>query len=90
MIMVQLRYPLQQQSAEQTRGLLDEEAVSFIKGMLLRGDKQSDISAFFMVNTGRISEINNGQRHADVPAAPKDALPPCGTDYTPYEIWRCE
>lgn len=32
-----------------------------VKAMLERGDRQSDIAAFFQVNAGRISEINTGK-----------------------------
>jgi hypothetical protein len=49
--------------------------------MLSRGDRQSDIAAFFKVNSGRICEINTGRQFAVVaPAAPSE-LPPPG----PYE-----
>lgn len=53
-----------------------------VKGMIARGDRQSDIAAFFKVNGGRISEINTRKRFAGVVPAPADALPPAG----PYEI----
>jgi hypothetical protein len=57
--------------------------VAIIKGMLKRGDRQSDIAAYFGVNGGRIAEINTGERHHDVTAAPlDDSLPPPG----PYVI----
>jgi hypothetical protein len=36
---------------------------------MIRADvAQSDIAALMQCNGGRISEINTGQRHADVPA----------------------
>jgi hypothetical protein len=55
---------------------------SLVKGMLARGDRQSDIAAFFKVNPGRVSEVNTGKSHAGVvPALPKD-LPPPG----PYNV----
>lgn len=53
-----------------------------IKGMLARGDRQSDIAAYFSVNAGRISEINTRYQFADVVPAAADALPPRG----PYSI----
>lgn len=55
---------------------------AIVKGMLRRGDRQSDIAAYFRVNGGRISEINTGKTHADVEAASCDQLPPPG----PYHI----
>lgn len=63
---------------------LSKGEVAIVKGMLLRGDRQSDIAAYFGgdVNSGRISEINTGQRHPEVAAAPADQLPPPG----PYHI----
>jgi hypothetical protein len=54
---------------------------SLIKGMLARGDLQSDIAAYFRVNGGRISEINTGQRFSEI-AAVIDNLPPQG----PYDV----
>lgn len=63
--------------------------IAVIKGMLARGDRQSDIAAWFGgdVNSGRISEINTatssiGSRAAMIPAASGDDLPPPG----PYHI----
>lgn len=60
---------------------LSERDAAIVKGMLARGDRQSDIAAFFKVNSGRICEVNTGMTFADVPAAPPDQLPPPG----PYE-----
>ena len=58
---------------------LDKYDVSLIKGMLKRGDRQSDIAAFFGgVNSGRIAEINTGQKWDEVKAAPLAELPPPG------------
>ena len=58
---------------------LDRNDVVLIKGMLARGDRQSDIAAYFGgVNSGRISEINTGQTWADVKAAAPARLPPPG------------
>jgi hypothetical protein len=63
---------------------LSKGEVAIVKGMLLRGDRQSDIAAYFGgdINSGRISEINTGQKHPEVTAAPADQLPPPG----PYFI----
>jgi hypothetical protein len=54
----------------------DDAAI--IKGMLLRGDNQHDVAAWFGFNQGRIFEVKNGTRHPEVSAAPADQLPPPG------------
>ena len=41
---------------------LTEDEASIIKGMLLRGDRQHDIAAWFGVNGGRIGEISKGRK----------------------------
>ena len=63
---------------------LIKEDVALIKGMLKRGDKQSDIAAWFGTNGGRISEINTEQKWKEVKAAPEKDLPPPG----PYMAHR--
>lgn len=52
--------------------------IAVVKGMIARGDKQSDIAAYFGVNGGRISEVNTQKQGADVKPAPQDQLPPPG------------
>lgn len=52
--------------------------IALVKGMIARGDRQSDIAAYFGVNGGRISEINTEKYGAEVRAAPQDQLPPPG------------
>lgn len=66
---------------------IDEAMASLIKGMLKRGDDQSDIAAFFLVNGGRVAEINNGKRYPEVRAAQPDYLPP-PFKHSPYELWQ--
>jgi hypothetical protein len=62
-------------------GIRLSEWDAVVKGMLARGDRQSDIAAFFKVNSGRICEINTGHTFVAVePAAPGELLPP-----GPYE-----
>jgi hypothetical protein len=61
---------------------LSAAEVAIVKGMLARGDRQSDIAAYFGENGGRISEINTGLRWANIAAAAPDVLPPPG----PYFI----
>ena len=60
---------------------LNMQDAAIVKGMLARGDRQSDIAAFFKVNGGRISEINTGRTFARVAPASPAQLPPPG----PYE-----
>jgi hypothetical protein len=48
--------------------------------MIARGDLQSDIASYFRTNSGRISEINTGQKFVNVPPAPRSALPPAEPD----------
>lgn len=61
---------------------LDEMDAARIKGMLLRGDRQSDIAAYHAVNQGRIMEINGGTKFRDVAPMHEDLLPPRG----PYVV----
>ena len=63
---------------------LDIADAAIAKGMLARGDRQSDIAAWFGVNGGRIAEINTGQKWHGVIATPLDQLPPPG----PYMAHR--
>lgn len=50
-----------------------------VKGMLLRGDKQHDIAAYFGVNGGRIGEVSTGKcDYPTAPPAPPEKLPPPG------------
>jgi hypothetical protein len=53
-----------------------------VKAMLARGDRQSDIAAYFKVNGGRISEINTGKTFSSVIAASQADVPPPG----PYDV----
>jgi hypothetical protein len=52
----------------------DERMAALIKGMLGRGDKQSDIAAFFGINSGRVAEINRHQTYQFTRAAPPRRL----------------
>lgn len=71
-------------SARGDRYALTAEDAALIKGMIKRGDVQSDIAAFFGTNGGRISEINTGKKFPETMAASEDKLPPSG----PYMIGR--
>lgn len=61
---------------------LDDADARIAKGMLARGDRQSDIAAYFGVNGGRIAEIASGETFASIQAAPSGQLPPRG----PYVV----
>ncbi|MFL5063427.1 MAG: hypothetical protein ACJ8FU_08410 [Xanthobacteraceae bacterium] len=61
---------------------LDDADVALVKGMLKRGDRQSDIATWFGCNSGRVAEINTGKRSPEIRAAPLGQLPPPG----PYQI----
>jgi hypothetical protein len=63
---------------------LSERDAAMVKAMLARGDRQSDIAAYFKVNSGRICEINTGQTFVGVEPAAPDQIPPPG----PYELQR--
>ncbi len=65
---------------------LQDWMIPLIKGMLKRGDDQSDIAAWFLINSGRVAEINTGQRSQDVRASHTD-LPPPSPHPSPYELW---
>jgi hypothetical protein len=77
---------LQRADAEHDR--LTDDVIALIKGMLARGDRQSDIAACFLINGGRIAEINHGKRGADAVAAKPDDLPPPGPYPSPYQLWK--
>lgn len=49
---------------------------AIVKAMLLRGDRQHDIAAWFGVNGGRIAEIATGDAFARVEPAIGDLPPP--------------
>jgi hypothetical protein len=63
---------------------LSEGEIATVKGMLVRGDRQHDIAAYFGVNGGRVAEISTGQTGSSVTASPADDLPPAG----PYMAGR--
>jgi hypothetical protein len=57
---------------------LNEAEIATVKGMLMRGDKQHDIAAYFGINGGRIAEIRSGQTGPIITAASQEGLPPAG------------
>jgi|SRR6516162_788540 uncharacterized protein YjbI with pentapeptide repeats len=58
---------------------LSEAQASLVKGMLLRGDRQHDIAAWFGVNSGRIAGVKDGKLHPTAPSAQLNELPPPGS-----------
>lgn len=64
--------------------VLDETDGAIAKGMILRGDRQHDVAAWFGVNGGRIGEIASGRSFAAVAPADPEVLPPAG----PYQSGR--
>jgi hypothetical protein len=64
--------------AEPSGVILDSDDAAIVKGMLVRGDRQHDIAAWFGVNGGRIAEVATGAKFAHVAAAPATDLPPQG------------
>lgn len=57
---------------------LDVTDAAIAKGMLVRGDRQHDIAAWFGVNGGRIGEIASGRKFRKVAPAAEALLPPAG------------
>lgn len=55
--------------------MITVEQAAVVKGLLMRGEKQHDIAAYFGENGGRIAEIAKGDRHPNVAPAPKNRLP---------------
>lgn len=67
---------------------VDDKMAALIKGMLERGDKQSDIAACFQINGGRVAEINTGEKFGRVKPAPPAKLPPAGPYPSPFNLWK--
>lgn len=76
--------------------------IPLIKGMLTRGDDQSDIAACFLINGGRSADINRSMtrsyendepalttRARPIPAA-TEGLPPPPPYPSPYELWKAQ
>ena len=62
--------------AERSGNRLDENDAAIVKGMLLRGDRQHDIAAWFGVNGGRIGEISKGHTYFYVTPQTTNLPPP--------------
>ncbi len=57
---------------------LERADAPIIMGMVVRGDRDHDIAAWFGVNQGRIAEVKEGSRFGTVAAAQAGGLPPKG------------
>jgi len=58
-----------------------------VKGMLIRGDKQHDIAAYFGENAGRVAEVSTGDStFPNAPPLPPDQLPPPGPYLSKYPV----
>lgn len=64
--------------AERSGIKLTEKDASIILGLVKRGDRKHDISAFFGINTGRIYDIIDRKMFPDATPAPDHLLPPPG------------
>src|SRR5436305_575681 len=65
--------------AQGSGNTLSHRDTRFVKGMLLRGDRQHDIAAYFGVNAGRIAEIATGDcAYPNAQPMPAEELPPPG------------
>jgi len=66
---------------------LSHRDTSIAKGMLLRGDRQHDIAAYFGVNGGRIAEIAAGKNtYPNAKPTPEADLPPPGPYLSRYAL----
>jgi len=68
---------------EQTHRWATAEDAATIRGMVMRGDKQQHIAAYFDVNPGRVAEVKYDRRFPGVPPAPSHRLPPPGPPKMP-------
>lgn len=67
--------------------MLSHREVPIVKGMLLRGDRQHDVAAYFGVNGGRIAEVAKGEiPYPNTKAADESELPPPGPYLTKYAL----
>jgi hypothetical protein len=73
--------------AESSGLTLTAQDAALIRGMIERGDRHHDIAAFFGVNQGRIAEVKEGKRFAEIPSADRAELPPKGPYLTPKTAW---
>ena len=73
--------------AESSGLSLTHRDTSIVKGMLLRGDRQHDIAAYFGVNGGRIAEVATGKNtYPNAKPMPESELPPPGPYLSRYAL----
>ncbi|HEX3860611.1 MAG TPA: hypothetical protein VHY35_02865 [Stellaceae bacterium] len=73
--------------AQSSGNTLSYRDIRFIKGMLLRGDRQHDIAAYFGVNGGRIAEVATGDcAYPNAEPMPAEDLPPPGPYLTKFAL----
>ena len=73
--------------AQASGNTLSHKDARYVKGMLLRGDRQHDIAAYFGVNGGRIAEVANGtNKYPNTPPMDEEKLPPPGPYLTKYAL----
>ena len=66
---------------------LSHRDTCLVKGMLLRGDRQHDIAAYFGVNGGRIAEVASGDNpYPNATPANEEDLPPPGPYLTKFAL----
>jgi hypothetical protein len=66
---------------------LSHRDTRIVKGMLLRGDKQHDIAAYFSVNGARVAEVATGDcAYPNAEPLPVDQLPPPGPYLSKYAL----
>ena len=67
--------------------MLNHRETRIVRGMLLRGDRQHDIAAYFGVNAGRIAEIATGNfTYLNAQPLEENKLPPPGPYLTKYAL----
>lgn len=54
------------------------EVAALAKGMLVRGDRQSDIASYFGFNQGRMYDLRHHPKFKNIPAAQPELLPEPG------------
>ena len=65
--------------AQSSGNTLSYRDTQIVKGMLIRGDRQHDIAAFFGINAGRIAEVATGDcAYPNAPPMAAENLPPPG------------
>ena len=67
--------------------MLNHRETRVVKGMLLRGDRQHDIAAYFGVNAGRAAEVATGDcTYPNAQPMEENQLPPPGPYLTKYAL----